>query len=260
MTNQPSAIELEIEVPGTQEAVWRAVATGPGITSWYVPHEVEERAGGAAVARFGPGDEMKVPGRVTVWDPPRHVAFDGGDGAEDGLTFDWTVEPVPGTDRCVVRLVNDGFGQGGPWDAMFDAMTAGWKMFLANLALHLEYFAGHNAVPALSSAVWSGSRREAWQRLVGELRLGESHAVGDHVELHADGAPSLAGSVAAVEPTRLSLLLDEPSPGTAFVAAEGDGDEVQVSVWTYRYGPDAATVAEADQAGWQRWLSDRAPA
>ncbi len=37
MTNQPSAIELEVEVPGAPEDVWSAVATGPGISSWYVP-------------------------------------------------------------------------------------------------------------------------------------------------------------------------------------------------------------------------------
>ncbi len=59
MSNTPSpeerrSIELEIEVPGTPEEVWRAIATGPGITSWYVPHEVEEREGGAALASFGP--------------------------------------------------------------------------------------------------------------------------------------------------------------------------------------------------------------
>ena len=59
-------IRLELEVPGTIEEVWDAIATGPGITSWYVPHTVEERQGGAATASFGPGPEMQVPGRVAV--------------------------------------------------------------------------------------------------------------------------------------------------------------------------------------------------
>ncbi|MBV1893467.1 MAG: hypothetical protein KUG57_05420 [Ilumatobacteraceae bacterium] len=40
MADEPS-IELEIEVEGTPEEVWRAIATGPGISSWYVPHTVE---------------------------------------------------------------------------------------------------------------------------------------------------------------------------------------------------------------------------
>lgn len=257
MTNQPSAIELEIEVPGTPDEVWTAVATGPGISSWYVPHEVEERAGGAAVARFGPGDDMKVPGRVAVWEPPRRICFDGGEGSEGGLTFEWIVEPIPDADNCVVRLVNAGFGQGGPWDGMYDAMVGGWRMFLSNLRLHLQHFRGLGAMTALPTAMWDGPPSTAWARLCSELGVPDPPAVGDHLKLHPDGAPPLAGSVVAVEPTRISLLLDEPSPGTGFVAVEGDGDQVQVSIWTYRYGDEANEAAAADQSGWQAWLSAR---
>jgi hypothetical protein len=35
--------------------VWEAIATGPGITSWFVPHQVEERQGGIVRMDFGPG-------------------------------------------------------------------------------------------------------------------------------------------------------------------------------------------------------------
>ena len=52
MDDDERSIELEIEVVGTPEEVWQAIATGPGISSWYVPHTVEEREGGAATARF----------------------------------------------------------------------------------------------------------------------------------------------------------------------------------------------------------------
>ena len=70
MADDERSIELEIEVPGTPEEVWQAIATGPGISSWYVPHVVEEREGGAAMASFGPGPEMQIPGRVAAWEPP----------------------------------------------------------------------------------------------------------------------------------------------------------------------------------------------
>ena len=69
-----------IVAEGTPEEVWQAIATGPGISSWYVPHTVEEREGGAATASFGPGPEMTVPGRVAAWEPPRRIVFDGGEG------------------------------------------------------------------------------------------------------------------------------------------------------------------------------------
>ena len=38
------SVQVEVEVPGTPEEVWQAIATGPGVSSWFVPTEVEERA------------------------------------------------------------------------------------------------------------------------------------------------------------------------------------------------------------------------
>ena len=140
MSGDRRAIELEIEVPGRAEEVWRAVATGPGISSWYVPHTVEERAGGAGTASFGPEPEMQVPGRVAVWEPPRRVMFDGGEGV-GGLTFEWTVEPR-GDGTCIVRLVNDGFDSGAEHDDLYEGMIEGWRLFMFNLRLHREHFAG----------------------------------------------------------------------------------------------------------------------
>ena len=140
------SIELEVEVAGTPEQVWRAIATGPGISSWYVPHTVEEREGGSASARFGPGPEMEIPGRVASWNPPRQVVFDGGEEVA-GFAFEWTVE-ARGNGTCIVRLVNSGFGSGEEWDDQYDAMRDGWQIFLTNLRLHLEHFAGRSATPS----------------------------------------------------------------------------------------------------------------
>ena len=39
------SIQVEVEVPGTPEEVWQAIATGPGISSWFAPTEFEERDG-----------------------------------------------------------------------------------------------------------------------------------------------------------------------------------------------------------------------
>ena len=84
MPDEERSVELEIQVPGTPDEVWRAIATGPGISSWYVPHTVEEREGGAAMASFGRAPEMQVPGRVAAWEPPHRVVFDGGEGVDGG--------------------------------------------------------------------------------------------------------------------------------------------------------------------------------
>ena len=51
------SVQVEVEVPGSPEQVWQAIATGPGISSWFVPTEVEGRVGGAFSANFGPAME-----------------------------------------------------------------------------------------------------------------------------------------------------------------------------------------------------------
>ena len=244
-------------MPGRPEEVWRAVATGPGISSWYVPHTVEERAGGAATAAFGPEPEMQITGRVVVWEPPHRVVFDGGEGV-DGMAFEWTVEAC-GDDRCVVRLVNTGFGTGPEHDAQYDGMTEGWRLFMCNLRLHLEHFAGGTATAALPMAMWAGPRQAAWAALTDALGIPPAPAVGDRIEVTAQDAPALAGTVADVTPRWVALVLDRPAPGTAFVAVEGDGEHVTVSIWSYLYGTDGATAAERDGPLWRQWLTERAP-
>jgi uncharacterized protein YndB with AHSA1/START domain len=40
------SIEAEVEVPGTPDEVWKAIATRPGISSWFAPSSLEERVDG----------------------------------------------------------------------------------------------------------------------------------------------------------------------------------------------------------------------
>ncbi len=256
MSEDTRSIELEIEVAGTPEEVWRAIATGPGITSWYVPHTVEERAGGSMTASFGPGPEMQVAGRVAEWDPPRRVVFDGGEGVV-GLAFEWLVE-ARGGGTCVVRLVNSGFGPGEEWDGQYQGMTDGWLLFMFNLKMHLEHFAGQSAWAMLPMATWAGPRDATWVAFTGALGIPSAPAIGDHIEVKASDAPSLAGTVVDVAAWRIVLVLDEPSPGTAFIASEGSGDRVEVSIWSYLYGADGAAAVERDTSLWRQWLTKRA--
>ncbi|RYV53022.1 SRPBCC family protein [Pengzhenrongella frigida] len=255
MPDDQRSIVLEVEVAGTPEEVWQAIATGPGISSWYVPHTVEERAGGAMTLSFGDGPDMQVAGRVVAWDPPRRVLFDGGDG---GLAFEWLVEARDGG-RCLVRLVNAVFGTGPEWDAQYDGMAQGWKMFLLNLQLHLEHFRGQVATAMLPTAMWEVPAHAAWAALTEALHLPASPAIGERVVVRATDTPTLSGTVVDAAGWRLALLLDGPCPGTAFLAVEGTGEQVSVSIWSYLYGPDRAVVAAREAPHWQRWLTEHAP-
>lgn len=254
--NPGKIIDLSVEVVGTPEQVWAAIATGPGISSWYVPSTVDEREGGETTSRFGEGDAMLIHGRVAAWEPPHRVLFDGGPDVEHGLAFEWLVE-ARGDGTCVVRLVNSGFGSDSPWDDQYDAMAEGWRLFLTNLQLHLAHFPGQSGIAMLPMASWAGPRDATWTALTQALGIPATPAEGSRIVATGTDVPPLAGTVAHAESWFLSVVLDEPAPGTAIIAAEGHGDGVGVSIWLYLYGPDAAAIVARDQPRWAGWLADR---
>jgi uncharacterized protein YndB with AHSA1/START domain len=255
-TPSERVIDLRVEVTGTPEQVWRAIATGPGISSWYVPTTVEEREGGATTSRFGEGPEMVVPGRVAAWEPPDRIVFTGAEG-EPGLVFAWMVEGGGAGGPCVVRLVNSGFVPGTPWYDQYDGLSEGWQLFLHNLQLHLSHFAGQSASAMLPTATWPVPRSQAWTQLTGALGFPSTPAPGSRVTATGDDTPPLSGTVVDVQSWRMSVLLDEPAPGTAFVACERMGDMTAVSVWQYLYGNAAPELVARDQPRWQAWLDGR---
>ncbi|MGL5826493.1 MAG: hypothetical protein ACRCYU_17025 [Nocardioides sp.] len=58
-------------------------------------------------------------------------------------------------------------------------------------------------------------------------------------------------------PWRLVLLVDEPAPGTALLAAEGPGEQVAASVWSYLYGAEGTRAVARHKSSWTTWLADR---
>ncbi|HEX6862130.1 MAG TPA: SRPBCC domain-containing protein, partial [Thermoanaerobaculia bacterium] len=127
-------VELEFEVPGTPEQVWRAVATGPGISSWFVPTEVEEREGGALMFHLGPG--MDSPGIVTGWEPPRRFAYEEPDWSPGAppVATELLVEARSGG-TCVVRMVHSLFTSSEEWDDQLEGFESGWPPFFDVLRL-----------------------------------------------------------------------------------------------------------------------------
>src|SRR5438045_9362104 len=92
--NGRRSVQVEFAAPGTPEEVWQALATGPGISSWFVPTEIDERGGKPVAVKynFGPGIEIRTV--VTSWDPPRSFA-QAGDGMSPGsppMASEWTME------------------------------------------------------------------------------------------------------------------------------------------------------------------------
>lgn len=252
MTDDSRSIEIEIEVPGTPEEVWQAIATGPGITSWYVPHDVEGVPNGKATFSFGPG--MDGEALVSVWEPPHRFKLEGEDG--EGLAFEWTIQ-ARSEDTCVVRLVNSGFGDGDEWDAQYDAMGNGWAIFLTNLRLHLEYFSPRTATASLPMAVWNKPLDQAWPHLTDHLDIPADAEAGDRITTSGIDAPHLSGVVVKASKGWYALLIDAPAPGTGFISAEAHGEMTAVSVWTYLYGDEGRAASAGAEPIWREWLESR---
>ena len=71
------SVQVEVEVPGTPEEVWQAIASGPGISSWFAPTEFEERDGKPVAMTVNLGPSMESRSVVTAWDAPRKFVSEG---------------------------------------------------------------------------------------------------------------------------------------------------------------------------------------
>jgi uncharacterized protein YndB with AHSA1/START domain len=235
--------------------VWEAIATGPGITSWFVPHHVEEHQGGTVRMDFGPGFGEAL-ARVAAWEPPHRVVFTGE--GERALAYEWLVEARDGG-TCLVRLVNSGFGPGEDWDADYDGMSSGWRIFLQNLRLHLTHFPGQPARAIIPTRVVGGPYDAAFAKLCAELGLPADLRAGQRFATSGPGVPASTGTVHSVQDFGAArtcfLLLEQPAPGTAFLTAEGTGDMVAISFYLYLYGPDAPALPDQ----WTPFLAARFP-
>jgi uncharacterized protein YndB with AHSA1/START domain len=250
-------IDLSVEVPGTPEEVWAAIATGPGISAWFVPAEIDPHEGGKLSLHFGGlGTDTS---EVTAWDPPRRLVAHWPDDAGAGTALELLVEARDGG-SCVVRLVHSGFGPGAEWDDEVDQTTAGWAAFLHNLRLYLGRFAPRPAASIMALGNFDGSRAAAWQGLIERLGLpplAEGLRVATSAE--ADGAPRLAGVVDRLVGGIATLVLDEPAAGYAVLAADGPDGQVFMNLSAYLFGDGAATIAEQATPVWQAWMERHFP-
>ena len=251
-------VEAEVEVPGTPEEVWQAIATGPGISSWFVPTTVEERVGGSSVGDFGPG--METLSTVTAWDPPHRFAADSRDdmGPDDPtVATEWIVEARSGG-RCVVRVVHSWFTSSDAWDEQFEGHTYGWIAFFRNLRLYLTHFRGQPGSAFQLMGVAPEPKSAAWDALIGPLGLAGA-AVDQRVSTPA-GAPPLAGVVEwagqPAWPEELLLRLDEPAPGIAHFSAHLMGGQVYLTIRLYLFGDQAPAAVARTEPVWQAWVNE----
>ncbi|XYI01055.1 SRPBCC family protein [Sorangium sp. So ce1128] len=255
-------MQAEVEVPGSPEEVWQAIATGPGISSWFVPSELEEREGGTTVSHFGPGSSMDAVAKITAWDPPRRFTAQSPEDMGPGsptVGTEWIVEAQSGG-TCVVRVVHSWFASTDDWDKQFEGHAHGWVAFFRILRLYLSHFRGQPCVAFQLMGAAPGPHAAAWDALVGPLGLAGA-AEGQRVSTAA-GAPPLAGVAESVGPSEfpeLLLRLEEPAPGIAHMFALPMGGQIILPIRVYLYGDQAKAAAARDEPLWQAWMAERFP-
>jgi len=252
------SVQVEVEVPGTPEEVWRAIATGPGVSSWFVPTTIEEREGGAVTATFGPG--METSAAITAWEPPHRFAAESSMGpSAPPLATEWIVEARDGG-TCVVRVVHSLFAGTDDWDKQLEGTESGWPGFFHILRLYLTHFSGRPCSAFRVTAISTESLDKVWDTLTGSLGL--AHAAAGQPLSTPAGVPPLAGVVHEIgeglHPSQL-LLLEEPAPGIAVVNAFAMGGRVVLTGSFYLYGDRAPEAVARHEPLWQEWMKQRFP-
>ncbi len=254
------SIEVEVEVPGTPEEVWQAIATGPGISAWFVPAEFEEQDGNPVALKlnFGPGMESRSP--LTAWDPPRTFAKQdkGWFPGSPPIATEWSVEAKAGG-VCVVRVVQSLFADTDDWDKQLSGSESGWPGFFRILRLYLTHFRGQRSAMMQFMAPVAGTPAEAWEALTEALGL-NGMEVGQICTAPA-GVPALGGVVESVNqsPPGALLRLDQPGPGTAALYTMKYGGSVMAMFSFYLYGDHAAETAAHETPLWEAWLQEHFP-
>lgn len=251
------SVQVEVEVPGTPEDVWQAIATGPGISSWFVPATFAHSDGRpvSVTMNFGPG--MLVTSAVTAWEPPRIFAAqgEGWDGSPPIATA-WSVVARAGGGR-IVRVVHSLLASTNDWDSQLEATESGWPGFFRTLRIYLTHFRGQCASMMQFMAPVAAPEEQAWEMLTTALglqglRVGQTWTTPEGVPSHGGVLEYLARN-----PYDALLLLDQPVPGVAALGLFNSGGPTMVALSFYLYGDQAAASAAVETPLWQAWMQAR---
>ncbi|MFO1330359.1 MAG: SRPBCC domain-containing protein [Rubrivivax sp.] len=142
------AIDKEVVVPASVDAVWDAWTTREGIASFMAPDaRVEPRVGGAFSIHFDPGAAPGARGaddmRFLALQPKRMLSFDWNapphlPEARAQRTFVVVrLEPLAAA-QTRVTLHHTGWGDGGEWDRAYTYFERAWGAVLGSLKTRFE--------------------------------------------------------------------------------------------------------------------------
>ena len=241
-------LQKDIELPATPEQVWEAIATGPGIDSWFIGRiEVEPREGGRT--RFtlaGHVEEATVAG----WEP--------------GKRFTQRTEPGPDGTFMAIEYLVEGRAQGGTtlrvvqsgvlgdnWETEYEAMRVGWNMYLETLAAYLAHFPGRTAVPVSAFRPGAGEPDQVWAAVAAAMGISGPVTAGERVRFTVDGLPPVEG---VVDLAGLPTYLGVRTPDALYRFLHSGTERGNVLVLGHHLFGDDRDPAGSEQA-WRDWLA-----
>lgn len=252
----PLRLEFSVEVPGTPEQVWAAIATADGISSWFLPTDVEPRLGGTIVTHMG---DTSSTGRVTGWEPAHRFAYeepgwaasiDHPEATVTPLVSEFLIEAQSGG-TCVVRVVSSAFGTGADWEqeSLYN-MARYWRPYFEHhLRQYLGRFAGQRATTLEIDVDLAGQAHSVRRAIERELGITE---VGQALDVLG-----VTGRVERVGDPYILVSVTDPVPGfLSFSAMDKDDIEqmasAQVAGWLF--GADAPAYVERETSALTDWL------
>ncbi|MGK5518747.1 SRPBCC family protein [Micromonospora sp. URMC 107] len=241
-------LRKDVELAATPEQVWEAIATGPGIDSWFMGRtEVEPGEGGRTrLTMAGQVEESTI----TAWEPGKRLA-DRTEPAPDG-TFMALEYLIEGREQgsTTLRLVQSGV-LGDNWESEYEAMGIGWDMYLGTLAAYLAHFPGRTAAPVSAFRPDAGGADRVWAAVAEAFGVAGPIAEGDRVRFTVGGLPPIEGVVdLAGLPTYVGVRTDDALYRFLYSGAER-GDALVLGHHVFATGQDPARAERA----WQDWLA-----
>jgi hypothetical protein len=225
-------VRREVELPGTPEQVWDAVATGNGVAGWMFP-----TAEGAPSAV---GEEW-AGHVVTALDAPHHFAVR----AENEGWFnslDYRIERTPA--GALLRYVHSGV-LSDDWEGQYDGINRATSFYLHSLGEYLAHFSGRTVVYVGVKGPDGPFDPAAFDALRAAIGAGPGSAVGDRVAVTVPGLDPIDAEIDYLEGTFVGLrsgdalyrFYGQYNPETAVFAghhlfAEGADREREEQAWT----------------------------
>jgi uncharacterized protein YndB with AHSA1/START domain len=249
-------VQVEVEVPGTPEQVWDAIATAQGVTSWFVPTEM--RDDGTIVSHFGPGMDS-VAKRISEERPHRFAGESKGwKPGSPPLATEWIIEARSGG-TCIVRVVHSLFASTDEWDDQLTGTESGWPSFFRVLKAYLTYFRGQYGATMQFMINSAQPAAPVWSAVTDALGL-TGAAAGERRKAPT-GVPPFAGIIEFVgqegpHKEQMVLRLDEPTRGLAHVYVMSMGPKSLVLMRVFLYGEQAAAAVARDEPLWNARLNE----